>query len=234
MKQVGTLLLCMLLIIGLGACALQKEAEQPAQTPAPTQAPQEPAQQQETETTTSQQEDIVVTQAPIATITMVDGGVIKVELDYSAAPNTVKNFIALANDGFYDGTIFHRVISGFMIQGGDPTGTGMGGPDYGIKGEFAINGVKNDLSHVRGVISMARAQGYDTAGSQFFIVHQDADFLDKQYAAFGHVIEGMDVVDAIAATKTGAQDRPVADQVMQSVRVDTFGVDFGQPEKLPG
>ena len=232
MKKVVNLLACAMLTLFLVACGSAKPEDPAAETQAEataaaavTEATAEPVQN------TEKQEDIEVAQAPIATITMADGGVIKVELDYNAAPNTVKNFIALANDGFYDGTIFHRVISGFMIQGGDPTGTGMGGPDYSIKGEFAQNGVKNDISHARGVISMARAQDFDSAGSQFFIVHQDATFLDKQYAAFGHVIEGMDVVDGIAATKTGSQDRPAVDQIMETVRVETFGVDYGAPEK---
>ncbi|MEG1525384.1 MAG: peptidylprolyl isomerase [Clostridia bacterium] len=170
---------------------------------------------------------------------MQDGGEIKLELYYDIAPNTVKNFIALANGGFYDGVIFHRVIPGFMIQGGDPDGTGSGGPGYRIKGEFSNNHVKNDLKHERGVISMARqgnpynpAAAYNTAGSQFFIMHADSNFLDKDYAAFGAVTEGLDVVDQIAATKTGANDRPITDQVVKSIRVETFGVDFGEPEKI--
>lgn len=169
---------------------------------------------------------------PIATITMANGGVIKLELYPEIAPESVKNFISLANSGFYDGVIFHRVISGFMIQGGDPLGIGMGGPGYCIKGEFALNGVENNLSHERGVISMARAMNYDSAGSQFFICHADSAFLDGQYAAFGKVIEGMDVVDEIAAVKTNANDKPLTDQIMESVRVDTFGVEYGEPTKL--
>ena len=163
---------------------------------------------------------------PVATIEMENGGVITVELYPEIAPNTVANFIELANSGFYDGLIFHRVIPGFMIQGGDPQGTGMGGPDYTIKGEFAANGIENDLSHVRGVISMARAQAYDSAGSQFFIMHADADYLDGQYAAFGMVIDGMDVVDEIAAVETGVNDKPVEDVVIKSITVDTRGVEY--------
>ena len=163
---------------------------------------------------------------PVATIEMENGGVIMVELYPEIAPNTVANFIELANSGFYDGLIFHRVIPGFMIQGGDPQGTGMGGPDYTIKGEFAANGIENDLSHVRGVISMARAQAYDSAGSQFFIMHADADYLDGQYAAFGMVIDGMDVVDEIAAVETGVNDKPVEDVVIKSITVDTRGVEY--------
>lgn len=152
---------------------------------------------------------------------MQDGGVIDLELDEKAAPITVENFLKLVNAKFYDGTIFHRVIAGFMIQGGDPQGTGMGGPGWTIKGEFAQNGVDNPISHKRGVISMARAMDPDSAGSQFFIMHADGEFLDGQYAAFGHVVNGMDVVDRIASTKTNrwAGDRPYEDQVMETVRV---------------
>lgn len=188
---------------------------------------------------TEEEEENVVIQAPIATITMEDGSVIKLELYYDVAPNTVKNFISLANSGFYDGVIFHRVIPGFMIQGGDPTGTGTGGPGYRIKGEFTNNHVKNDLSHERGVISMARQgnpyvpeSAYNTAGSQFFIMHADSPFLDKDYAGFGSVIEGIEVVDAIAETPTDAGDKPLDDQVIASIRVDTFGRDFGEPETI--
>ena len=163
---------------------------------------------------------------PIVTIEMESGGVIVLELYPEIAPNTVANFVELAGSGFYDGLIFHRVIAGFMIQGGDPNGVGTGGPGYTIKGEFAANGVENDLSHVRGVISMARARAYDSAGSQFFIMHQDAPYLDGQYAAFGAVIQGQDVVDAIATTPTGANDRPVEEQKIRSVTVDTKGVEY--------
>lgn len=154
-------------------------------------------------------------------ITMKDGGVIDLELDEKAAPVTVENFLKLVNMKFYDGTIFHRVIPGFMIQGGDPEGTGMGGPGWTIKGEFRQNGVDNPISHKRGVISMARAMDPNSAGSQFFIMHADADYLDGQYAAFGHVVSGMDVVDRIAGTKINhwKGDRPVEDQVMETVRV---------------
>ncbi len=150
-------------------------------------------------------------------IEMADGGIIKVELDPKAAPITCANFEKLVSEGFYDGLIFHRVIPGFMIQGGDPTGTGMGGSDETIKGEFAVNGVKNPLSHKRGVISMARSQRYNSASSQFFICHADATFLDGQYAAFGHVVEGMEVVDRIAGVRTDGQDRPQIDMIMEKV-----------------
>lgn len=154
-----------------------------------------------------------------AAITMEQGGEIKLELYPDLAPITVQNFVELANKKFYDGLIFHRVISGFMIQGGDPTGTGMGGPGYTIKGEFASNGVKNPISHERGVISMARSQSPNSAGSQFFIMHAAARYLDGQYAAFGKVVEGMDVVDRIASTKTDYSDRPYEDQKMKTVRI---------------
>lgn len=178
------------------------------------------------------EEETMHSEYPIATITMKDGGVIKLELYPKIAPESVKNFISLANSKFYDGLIFHRVISGFMIQGGCPKGNGTGGPGYNIKGEFSANGVDNSLSHERDVISMARAMAYDSAGSQFFICHADSQFLDGQYAAFGKVIEGMDVVDAIASVKTNSQDKPLQDQVIDSIRVDTFGVEYGEPEKL--
>ena len=171
-------------------------------------------------------------QNPIVTIEMENGGKIVAELYPEVAPISVNNFISLIKKGFYDGIIFHRVISGFMIQGGDPQGTGMGGPGYCIKGEFAQNGVKNDLSHKRGVLSMARTIVPNSAGSQFFIMHADGDFLDGQYAAFGAVTEGMDVVDAIAAVKTDRMDKPKDPQRMKKVTVDTFGVDYPEPEKM--
>ena len=157
--------------------------------------------------------------AVMVEITMRDGGVIKLELYPDIAPITVENFTKLASEGFYDGLIFHRVIKGFMIQGGDPEGTGMGGSDTNIKGEFAVNGVANNISHVRGVISMARARSYNSASSQFFIVHKDSTYLDGQYAAFGRVIEGMEVVDAIAEVPTNGNDRPLTEQVIETIRV---------------
>lgn len=163
-------------------------------------------------------------------IEMDNGGIIKLALDASAAPNTVKNFLSLADKGYYDGLTFHRIIPGFMIQGGCPDGTGMGGPGYSIKGEFAANGVKNPLKHKRGVISMARAMNPNSAGSQFFIMHQDAPHLDGQYAAFGQVTEGMDVVDAIAAVPTGYADRPIEPVRIKSVTLE--GETVEEPEKL--
>ena len=169
---------------------------------------------------------------PIVTFEMENGDIIKAELYPEVAPNTVNNFISLVSKGFYDGLIFHRVIPGFMIQGGDPKGTGVGGPGYCIKGEFKLNGVKNNLSHKRGVVSMARAQSPNSAGSQFFIMHEDGEFLDGQYAAFGKVLEGMDVVDKIAATKTDGNDRPLTEQKIASIRVDTKGEEYPEPDKL--
>ncbi len=166
---------------------------------------------------------------PIVTITMENGDVMKAELYPEIAPNTVNNFISLINHNFYDGVIFHRVIKGFMLQGGDPDGTGMGGPGYSIKGEFTSNGFKNDLKHDPGVLSMARTMFPDSAGSQFFIMHKDAKHLDGQYAAFGKVIEGMDEVDRIATVATDFSDRPLDEEKMESVRVDTQGVDYPEP-----
>ncbi len=171
-------------------------------------------------------------QNPIVTFTMNDGSVMKAELYPEIAPNTVNNFISLINHNFYDGVIFHRIIRGFMIQGGDPDGTGMGGPGYGIKGEFAQNGFENNLKHTAGVLSMARAMDPNSAGSQFFIMHKDAPHLDGAYAAFGKIIEGMDVVNAIAEVPTDYMDRPMAEQMLKSVTVDTFGVDYPEPETL--
>ena len=169
---------------------------------------------------------------PIVTIEMENGGVITAELYPEVAPQSVYNFISLANHGFYDGLIFHRVIPGFMIQGGCPEGTGMGGPGYCIKGEFLFNGVDNKLKHKRGILSMARAMSPNSAGSQFFIMHQDAPHLDKQYAAFGKVLSGMDVVDEICKVKTDRNDRPEVEQKMKSVRVDTKGETYLEPKKL--
>lgn len=169
---------------------------------------------------------------PLITIEMENGGTVKAELYPDIAPNTVNNFISLIKGGYYDGLIFHRVISGFMIQGGCPQGTGTGGPGYSIKGEFVANGIKNDLKHSRGVLSMARAMNPNSAGSQFFIMHADAPHLDGQYAAFGKVTEGMDIVDRIAATKTDFSDRPKEAQRIAKVTVETFGVDYPDPEKI--
>ena len=176
---------------------------------------------------------------PIVTIEMDDGGIIKIELYPNKAPETVNNLIYLVKKGFYDGLIFHRTIPGFMAQGGDPEGTGMGGPGYSIKGEFKENGFDNPLTHVRGMISMARSMMPDSAGSQFFIVTDDSQFLDGKYAAFGQVLEGMEVVDKIVKSRVitrspygGGKDRPVEPPVMKKVTVDTFGTEYPEPTKL--
>ena len=171
-------------------------------------------------------------QNPIVTITMKSGDVMKLELYPEIAPTSVNNFISLVNRKFYDGLIFHRVIRGFMIQGGCPSGTGTGGPGYSIKGEFAQNGFQNDLKHTEGVLSMARSMHPDSAGSQFFIMHKNSPHLDGGYAAFGKIIEGMDVVNKIADTPTEWNDKPLEPWVMEIVFVDTFGVDYPEPEKL--
>ncbi len=169
---------------------------------------------------------------PVVTIEMENGRLIKIVLYPDKAPNTVNNFISLVKSGFYDGIIFHRVIKGFMIQGGDPAGVGTGGPGYNIKGEFALNGFKgNDVKHERGVISMARAYNPDSAGSQFFIMHANASHLDGQYAAFGKVVEGMETVDEIASVAVDYQDKPKKEQQMKKVTVETFGVSYPAPQK---
>lgn len=173
-----------------------------------------------------------MTKNPVVTFTMENGDVIKAELYPDVAPVSVNNFISLIQKSFYDGLIFHRVIRGFMIQGGDPEGTGCGGPGYSIKGEFSANGVENHLKHTEGVLSMARSMAPDSAGSQFFIMHKNAPHLDGSYAAFGKVIEGMDAVNKIAETATDCSDRPLEDQRIKTVTVETFGVDYPEPEKL--
>ena len=169
---------------------------------------------------------------PIVTIEMENGDIIKAELYPEIAPNTVNNFISLVKKGFYDGVIFHRVIPGFMIQGGDPKGIGVGGPGYSIKGEFTANSFKNDLKHARGVLSMARTMAPNSAGSQFFIMHQNSPHLDGQYAAFGRVTEGIEAVDAVANVRTDYNDKPRTPQVMKKVTVETFGVEYPEPEKV--
>ena len=169
---------------------------------------------------------------PIVTMELENGGVIKIELYPDVAPNTVHNFISLVSKGFYDGVIFHRVIPGFMIQGGDPDGTGMGGPGYSIAGEFTSNGFRNDLKHTRGVLSMARTMRPDSAGSQFFLMVADAPHLDGEYAAFGRVIEGMEHADRIVGAKRDRMDRPFEEQAMKKVTVDTFGQSYPEPKKV--
>ena len=171
-------------------------------------------------------------QNPIVTFTMENGDTMKAELYPEVAPNTVNNFISLVKKGFYDGLIFHRIISGFMIQGGDPQGTGVGGPGYSIKGEFSYNGFANDLKHTKGVLSMARTMEPNSAGSQFFIMHETSPHLDGQYAAFGKVVEGEDIIDKIAAVATDYMDKPLEEQKMKKVTVETFGQDYPEPEKM--
>ena len=173
----------------------------------------------------------VIEDNPVVTLTMENDDVIKIELYPTIAPNTVNNFVSLIESGFYDGLIFHRVIPGFMIQGGDLLGNGTGGPDYGIDGEFTSNGFENTLKHERGVISMARSQAPDSAGSQFFIMAEDASSLDGDYAAFGKVTEGMEVVDRIVNVERDQQDKPLEDQTIKQMTVDTFGIDYPEPEK---
>lgn len=169
---------------------------------------------------------------PLVTLTMENGDVMTIELYPEIAPNTVLNFIDLIQSGYYDGLIFHRVIPGFMIQGGDPDGTGAGGPNYSIQGEFSSNGLENNLKHERGVLSMARSKHPDSAGSQFFIIHEDSPHLDGDYAAFGKVITNLEAIDAIVGVETGAQDRPVVDQKIKSITVDTKGLDYPKPEVI--
>lgn len=169
---------------------------------------------------------------PIVTIEMENGDIMKAELYPEIAPNTVNNFISLIKKGYYDGIIFHRVIRGFMIQGGDPQGTGVGGPGYSIKGEFSGNGFQNDLKHTKGVLSMARTMMPDTAGSQFFIMHETSPHLDGQYAGFGKVIEGIEVIDKIASVATDYMDKPLEEQKMKKVTVETFGVEYPEPETV--
>ncbi|WP_342574469.1 peptidylprolyl isomerase [Solibacillus sp. FSL K6-1781] len=209
MKKYYQIVLFTVLIVILAACG------------------KETAENEDQETTVNYAEE--VTENPIVTITMENDEKIVIELEPKTAPNTVANFISLVEDGFYDGLIFHRVIPGFMIQGGDPDGTGMGGPDYAIKGEFTSNGFENKLTHERGVISMARSQDPDSAGSQFFIMTEQATHLDGDYAAFGKVTEGMETVDEIVAAERAENDKPLEDQKIKTVEVDTKGFDYPEP-----
>ena len=242
MKQVIAMILAALLLFALGCTTATANSYTSANAPAGSTGDTKTDTKTEENTKTeapapagendTPEEDSNVEQYPIVTITMKDGGVMKLELYPDVAPNTVKNFISLANSGFYDGLTFHRIIAGFMIQGGDPVGNGTGGPGYSIKGEFTGNGFTNNLSHKRGVISMARAYMPDSAGSQFFIMHADYPYLDGQYAAFGMLLEGFTVLDKIAMSKTDSNDAPLEPVVIDTIRVETFGVDYGEPEKL--
>ena len=244
MKRIVSILLTALLLFAAVACTsaaanstvstentgkTEETAVKTTEAPA-TEVPATEAPTKEPEKT---EEDTNVNNNPIVTITMKDGGVMKLELYPDVAPNTVKNFISLANAGFYDGLIFHRIIKGFMIQGGCYNAEGYPNePGYSIKGEFTSNGFKNDLKHTRGVISMARTMVPDSAGAQFFIMHEDAPHLDGEYAAFGMLLEGFEVLDSIATTQTGYNDVPLVFPVIDTIRVETFGVDYGEPEKL--
>lgn len=216
----------LLILIGISVYSIVKDRK----------ADEKPSNEESAQASTSVMQEKIkelnIEKNPVATIEMENGKVIKAELYPEIAPNTVCNFISLANSGFYDGTIFHRCIKDFMIQGGDPEGTGTGGPGYSIAGEFTANNFKNDLKHERGVLSMARANPYDSGGSQFFIMVADNAGLDGQYASFGKVIEGMDVADEIVAGETDENDRPLTQQVMKKVSVETFGVEYPQPEKI--
>ena len=216
MKKSLCIMLCLLLMFGLSACGNSPGG---AGTSVPTTTTtQAPAPTTTTTATTTKPATTDATDGTKVEITMEDGGIILLQMDETAAPLSVENFLKLVGEGFYDGLTFHRIAKGFVIQGGDPDGTGGGGPGYTIKGEFTVNGWENNLSHTRGVLSMARRPDYDSAGSQFFIVLEDATFLDGEYAAFGKVIEGMDVVDAIAAVET-SNDEPIDPVVMKTVRI---------------
>ena len=224
-KKFSFLLVLAVLVMGLSACGGSK-----SDTTSETKAPKATETAEATKKPESKTTDTKGKHH--AKIKVKDYGTIEVELDGDTAPITVANFVKLVNEKFYDGLTFHRIMSGFMIQGGDPEGTGMGGPGYSIKGEFASNGFKNDLKHTRGVLSMARSMRPDSAGSQFFIMHQNAPHLDGDYAAFGKLIEGEDILDKIAGVDTDYSDRPRKPQVMKTVTVETFGEEYPEPEKL--
>ncbi|WP_150265858.1 peptidylprolyl isomerase [Paenibacillus tepidiphilus] len=229
------LLMLALLLLAVAGCGNKPAANNAANNAPQSNATAEPsAAPQDNASGAAQGEGVPSETAshPVVTIEMEDGGIIKAELYPEVAPNTVNNFISLIKQGFYDGTIFHRVIPGFMIQGGDPDGTGMGGPDYSIAGEFTANGFTNNLAHTTGVLSMARSQAMDSAGSQFFIMAADSPHLDGQYAAFGKVIEGLDVVDAIVNLPRDDSDRPEQPPVMKKVTVDTLDVAYPEPQKM--
>ena len=226
-KKFSFLLVLAVLVMGFSACGGSK-----SDTTSETKATKAPKATETAEATKKPESKTTDTKGKHhAKIKVKDYGTIEVELDGDTAPITVANFIKLVNEKFYDGLTFHRIMSGFMIQGGDPQGTGMGGPGYSIKGEFAMNGVRNDLKHTRGVLSMARSMMPNSAGSQFFIMHANAPHLDGQYAAFGKVVEGLDVVDKIASVRTGWQDKPVEEQKIQSMTVELFGETYPEPEK---
>lgn len=217
------LIISMILLVVLSACGTSTEKEKDNEA-----EPESETKSEDTKSAAEQQTEVVEAE-PIVTITMENEDAITIELYPNIAPNTVNNFISLIEEGYYDGLIFHRVIPGFMIQGGDPDGNGMGGPGYTIEGEFSSNDFDNDLEHERGILSMARTQDPNSAGSQFFIMTEVSEQLDGDYAAFGQVIEGMEAVDSIVDAKTGSQDKPVEDQKIKTITVDTDGYDFPDP-----
>lgn len=245
-KWTSLAILALVVLLITAGCGKRETAENTVQgggvgssataTATPTPTPSQPASTEPAPTNTEEADATSTVDTsgnnPIVTIEMDSGKTIKVELYPKVAPNTVNNFVSLVQKGFYDGTIFHRVIPGFMIQGGDPDGTGRGGPDYGIKGEFSQNGFKNDLKHTKGVISMARSQNPNSAGSQFFLMVADSPHLDGAYAAFGKITEGQDVADEIVSVPTGPQDRPKTEQVMKKVTVDLNGYEAAEPEVI--
>lgn len=230
MKKIAVISAILICILIMTACS---NSETTSQTePTSTLKTEQKTKSDDTDKFKIKEGELKVDKNPIVTITMENGGVITAELYPDVAPQSVCNFISLINQGFYNGLIFHRVIPGFMIQGGDPTGTGMGGPGYSIVGEFNANGFNNKLKHERGVLSMARSQVFDSAGSQFFIMVEDADYLDGQYAAFGKVLSGMEVADGIVNTETDSQDKPLKEQKIKTVTVDTFGKEYPEPDKI--
>ncbi len=233
-KRSAAAIIALIMIVSvISGCGSEKTDTTVTNAPGQVSSDSEDNNSNETEKIKESEDTALSDSNPIVTIEMEDGGIITIELYPDIAPNTVNNFISLINKGYYDGVIFHRVIPGFMIQGGDPDGNGVGGPGYAIKGEFSANGFKNTLAHTRGVISMARTKIPDSAGSQFFIMVDTASYLDGQYAAFGKVLSGMEVVDKIVSVKTNAADKPLTDQRMKKVTVDTRGVDYDEPVTLP-
>ena len=232
MTKTAIISVIMAFMIAMTACSGKNTTSQTEATSAPTAKSEQKTESAETDKFKIKEGELKVEKNPVVTITMENGGVITAELYPDVAPQSVCNFISLAKEGFYDGLIFHRVIPGFMIQGGDPEGTGMGGPGYSIVGEFTANGFNNELKHERGVLSMARSQMYDSAGSQFFIMVEDAEYLDGQYAAFGKVLSGMEVADEIVNAERDSQDRPLTDQKIKTITVDTFGEEYPEPDKI--
>lgn len=229
--MIVSLVMGMVMLSGCTSLLVNQDGRKAVETEKPSPVIQEPVKQEEP-VNKEEPKTEPNGENPVVTITMENGSQIKIELYPDVAPNTVNNFISLVKSGFYNGLIFHRVIPDFMIQGGCPDGNGMGGPGYNIKGEMSNNGFENNLGHERGVISMARARSYDSAGSQFFITVKDSNFLDHEYAAFGRVIEGMDEVDRIVAVPRDGADKPYEAQIMKEVTVELFGKDYPEPVKM--